>query len=124
MHPDAGGGNEPARGGQLRRDEVVVPEILQVPDAPPLRLPLPDPEAQMHASPHLYRRPASLAVALGVMDVSGRDQATLRVYWQQNGSPRRELLDVYIPGRLARRDGSQSLPGDRLIGRHSASRIG
>src|SRR5215218_2656133 len=71
VHPDAGSGEEPARGGQLRGGEVVVAEILQVLDAAPLCFALPDPEAQMHASPHLYRCPAGLAVALRVMDIAG-----------------------------------------------------
>jgi hypothetical protein len=39
-HADAGGGEEAARGGHLRAGEVVVPEELQVPYAPPRRLPL------------------------------------------------------------------------------------
>src|SRR5829696_6190067 len=56
-HADAGGGEEAARGGHLRTGEVVVPVELQVPYAPPRRLPLPDPEPQVHTRPHLYRGP-------------------------------------------------------------------
>src|SRR5215207_787110 len=122
-HADTGGGEEAARDGHLRPGEVVVPEELQVPDTPSCGLALPDPEAQVDARPDLYGRPAGLAVALGVVDVARRDQAALGVDRHQHGRAGRDLLDVYVPGRLARRDGPERLPGDRLVGRHGARRL-
>src|SRR3712207_4837044 len=104
-HVDSGRGEKAAGGCHLGTGEVVVPEELQVLDAPSGGLALPEPESQVDARSHLYGRPTGLAVSLGVVHVPGRDQGALGVHRQQDSGPRRELLYIYVPGRLARWDG-------------------
>src|SRR3712207_773595 len=114
---------EPARGGQLWRSEVIVPEKLQVSDAAPLSLTLAYLEAQVNARAHFDRRPASLAVTLREMNVAGGDQAALGIHRHQHGGARRKLLDINVTGRLTWRNGAQPLMSYRLVSRHGIRRV-
>src|SRR5215213_6714264 len=120
---NAGRSVEPARNGHFRCGEVIVSEELQILYALLLGLALADPETQVNPGAHLDRRPAGLAVPLSIMDVAGRDQATLSIYGHQDGSAWRYLLNVYVPGGLTRRNGAQPFLRTSLILRHGIRRV-
>ncbi len=108
---------------EFRPRKVVVPEELHVPDARPLGLAFPDPEAQVN-TPSLLSPSSRLHSPLGVVHVPGRDQAARDVHRQQEGGSGPDLLDVYISGGPARRNGPKRLPGDRLFGQQRTVRVG
>src|ERR671921_1836169 len=79
-YADARRGEEPARDGQLRGGEVVVPEELQVPNPPSLSFALANLKAQVNPRAHLERRTTSLAIPLSIVDIAGRDETPLGVH--------------------------------------------
>src|SRR4029450_9132963 len=112
----AGGGEEPARGGVLGRQVVVVAGELEVLDAAGRGPALVDGETDVEGRAHLDGGATGLAVALGEVGVAGREQPPLGVHRDVEPGAGAELLDVDVAGRLPGRDGAQGLGGDGLGG--------
>src|SRR5215469_9102038 len=97
---DAGGGEEPAWRGELRRQVVVLAGEPEVADVLVGRLALAQAEPHPQGGAHLDRGAAGFAVALGEVPVAGREQGARGVYRDEQHRALAELLDIHVAALL------------------------
>ena len=114
IHGNARRGEEPLRHRPLGGGEEVVPLKLESGDPQPRRLAFPEPKLDDQSGIHLHRGPSDLPVTLRVVRVAGRKERPVHEHRNKEGPAFGELLDVDVPGVLARGDRPQASAGEQL----------